>query len=429
MQGEVTVCIGQQGREVGQLGYARKGQRESSSFVYLPQWLAFAEAFEVSPDLPLGPNRQFRKARSKHDSVFHFAIADTAPDGWGCRVIARDHARRRREGGPAGAAVPAALTEWDYLLGVDDESRVGALRLRGADGNYLRTAEGGARSTPPLVELRQLLGATRAVEMGTETAADLRYLRGRGTSLGGLRPKCSVVDDDGSLSIGKFPSVNDDRAVTKGEVLALNLARLAGIDAASARTVQSDGTSVAVVRRFDRVPGGARIPYMSAASILQAGRDEERSYTEIADAIRARCADPRGDLRELWRRIAFNLLITNVDDHLQNHGFLHLARGQWRLSPAFDLNPFPDKDRESKTWLSEAAGPVSSVAELVDACVGFAYSRAECLGDLARIVAAVAGWRTAGSKPPVGMSRGEIEQFAPAFEHAEVDAARRLAGS
>jgi len=131
----------------------------------------------------------------------------------------------------------------DFLLAVDDVSRVGALRLPDEEGLYQRAAEDGRRTTPPLIELPQLRAATRAVETNSETASDLAYLRGRGTSLGGLRPKCSVVDDDSSLAIGKFPSVTDERPVTKGEVLALRLARRAGINAAEARRSPSSGVS------------------------------------------------------------------------------------------------------------------------------------------------------------------------------------------
>jgi serine/threonine-protein kinase HipA len=118
---------------------------------------------------------------------------------------------------------------------------------------------------------------------------------------------------------------------------------------------------VAVIRRFDRDQADGRIPYQSAASLLQASREEDRSYTEIADAIRAHGHAPTQDVRQLWRRLVFNLLITNVDDHLQNHGFLHVAHGQWRLAPAFDINPFPDKEQESKTWLSEQDGPITDL--------------------------------------------------------------------
>lgn len=181
-----------------------------------------------------------------------------------------------------------------------------------------------------------------------------------------------MVDQDGWLAIGKFPSVVDTRSVPRGEVLALKLAAQAGIAAASARIVQLGGVPVAVIRRFDRDSAGGRIPYQSAATLLQASREEDRSYTEIADAIRTHGRDPTHDVRQLWRRLVFNLLITNVDDHLQNLGFLHVEHGLWRLAPAFDLNPFPDKERESKTWLSEQDGPITDLKMLLARAAYFA---------------------------------------------------------
>ena len=423
---EVQVGIGQAGRPLGTLVYARQGRREHCAFAYDTAWLNSAERFSVSADLQLVPGHQAHKAASAHDSVFHGAIADTAPDAWGRRVIARDHAKRRR----ANPQLPA-LTELDYLLAVDDFSRVGALRLGSAEGAWQRTVAQGQRSTPPLIELEHIFLASRAVERGQETFEDLRYLQGKGTSLGGMRPKCTLVDADGRLAIGKFPSVQDERSVTRGEVLALRLAALAGIDAAPARVVLlgsggSEQVPVAVIGRFDRDGVGGRIPYQSAASLLQASREQERSYTEIADAIRSYGHRPTDDMRQLWRRLLFNLLITNVDDHLQNHGFLHVAHGQWRLAPAFDLNPFPDKDRESKTWLSEQDGPITDVAMLLARADYFGLDATQALAVLGEVVAAVRQWRPLAQAPAVGLRADELDGFAPAFEHAQMDAAAAL---
>ncbi len=424
-----TVCVGNAATVVGLLGFTGNGTREHSSFAYDPQWLQSADRFSVSPDLEMAPGHQYHKAASRDDSVFHLGIADTEPDGWGCRVIARTHARLRKAaaGHGAGAAL-APLTQWDYLVGVDDTSRIGALRLRDHEGNFLRTTEGGDAATPALLELAHLTGASRAVELGKETQADLRYLQGRGTSLGGLRPKCTLIDADSRLAIGKFPSVTDERSVTKGEVLALRLAAKAGIDAAHARIVYAAGTPVAVVRRFDRHPKGGRIPYLSAASLLQARRNEDRAYTEIADQIVAHCADPARDLAELWRRMAFNLLITNVDDHLHNHAFLHVGHDQWRLSPAFDLNPFPDKNQELKTWLSEETGPVTAIEDVVDIADHFWLKPEQALRALERVYLAIAGWREVAITAAVGMVARDLSDFAPAFEHAPMRRAAKLLG-
>lgn len=424
---QVQVCIGKAGLPVGSLVYVRQGQRENSAFAYDDSWLASPARFNLSADLQLLPGHQAHKAASPVDSVFHGALADTAPDAWGRRVIARDHAKRRK-GNPG---LPA-LTELDYLLAVDDFSRVGALRLRSLDGTWQREVAPGRRSTPPLIELERVFQASRAVERGQETTEDLRYLQGKGTSLGGMRPKCTLVDEDGLLAIGKFPSVGDARSVTRGEVLALRLAARAGIDAAQARTVLlghgPDAVPVAVIRRFDRDAADGRIPYQSAASLLQASRQQDHSYTDIADAIRTHGHAPIQDLQQLWRRLVFNLLITNVDDHLQNHGFLHVAHGHWRLAPAFDLNPFPDKDRESKTWLSEQDGPVTGVQMLLARAAYFALDAMQAMAVLAEVHAAVTQWRQTATHPDVGLSAAELDDFAPAFEHEQTDAAAALLG-
>lgn len=424
----VKVVLGETARPAGTLSYSKDGGREFTAFAYDSAWLAAVDRFELSPDLALVEGYQYRKAPSKEDSIFHFAFADTEPDGWGCRVIARDHAKRRKAAQAAGTPAPgAALTEMDYLLGVDDMSRIGALRLVDEAGNFLRTIEDGGRGTPPLLELSQLIGATRAVEMNQETEADLKYLRGRGTSLGGMRPKCTILDEDGHLAIGKFPSVKDDRSVTRGEVLALHLAAAAGITVAESRIVMSDDIPVALVRRFDRA-GGGRIPYLSAGSMLQASRVDDHAYTQIADVVMTRCADPAHDLAELWRRLAFNLLITNVDDHVQNHGFLHVGHGQWRLAPAFDINPFPDKDQELKLWLTEDSGPVDSIADVLGAASYFWLSEEDAKRVLAEVCAAVQNWKAIAKSPSVGMTDADLDVFTPAFENEQMAIAKTLLG-
>jgi len=420
---QIEICIGRSGIPIGTLAYLQQGRRSHSIFAYGSDWLIRSERFNVSNDLQLLSGYQSHKAATPADSVFHGALADTAPDAWGRRVIARDHAKRRRSHPEL-----KALTELDYLLAVDDESRVGALRLREPGGDWLRSVAKGHRSTPPLIDLARIYAASRAVEQGRETAEDLRYLQGKGTSLGGMRPKCSIRDLSGALSLGKFPSVEDARSVTRGEVLALQLAREAGVDTPDARIVMLEDIPVAIIRRFDRDAQEGRIPYQSAASLLQASRGEDRSYVELADAIRTDGDEPLRDLRQLWRRLLFNLLITNVDDHLQNHGFLHVSHGRWRLAPAFDLNPFPDKDRESKTWLSERDGPITDIALLLARADHFALEPTQALRVLAEVHAAVHRWREVALRTEIGLKSRELADFAPAFEHeAQQEAIRLLA--
>ena len=425
MRRTINVYLGEGARPVGTLRFEAQGARQSAGFEYHPDWLAAPDRFALEPGLPLVSGMQFHQ-QIRDGSLFHGAIADTEPDGWGRRVILRDHAKQRQRARLADATIETrALNHLDFLLAADDINRVGALRFQDEDDVFQRSPEPGRRTTPPLIELNRLLSASRAIETNSETDADLAHLRGRGTSLGGLRPKCSVVDDEDHLSIGKFPSVGDDRAVTKGEVLALTLAHEAGINAAKARLIDNEGTPVALIRRFDRPDEGGRLMYISAATMLGADANEanEHTYTEIVDALRQHGAQPQADIEELWRRIAFSILITNVDDHLHNHGFLHAEHGQWRLAPAFDINPFPERARELKTWISEDTGPAASIDALLSVTAYFGIEP-QLAGEILRnVVDVVSNWRHTGRV--IGMNEQDLDQFAEAFEHPELDAARQ----
>jgi serine/threonine-protein kinase HipA len=421
----IKVFLGDDPRLIGMIRYSADGARESAAFEYDASWLSARDRFSIDPALQLVPGAQFHK-KTPGGSIFHPSIADTEPDGWGRRIILRGHAKRMQEARRTGAELDMRpLNDLDFLLEVDDASRVGALRFQDEEQIFRRASEPGRRTAPPLIELASLAAASRSVETNSETAADLAYLRGRGTSLGGMRPKCTVVDEKGRLSIGKFPSVSDERAVTKGEVLAMRLASAAGIEAAEARLIDSDGVPVALIKRFDRSGGGRRVLYTSAATTLGAepGDAGEHAYTEIVDALRIHGAAAQTDIDELWRRMAFSILITNVDDHLHNHGFLHAGYGQWRLAPAFDLNPFPDRVRELKTWISPEAGPEATIDALLSVAPYFKISRARAKEVVAHVEHVVAGWRDEGRL--LGMTDAELEPFASAFEHSERYAARR----
>jgi serine/threonine-protein kinase HipA len=248
-----------------------------------------------------------------------------------------------------------------------------------------------------------------------------------------------VLDEDGALAIGKFPSVQDERPVTRLEVLAMTLAARAGMRVADARVLDLEARGskktkipITLVRRFDRDASGsgARIPYLSAASMLQASRQEDRSYEEIALVIRQLAPNPMADLAELWRRMLFNLLITNVDDHLQNHAFLHSEHGKWRLSPAFDLNPFPDKERESKTWLSQEDGPIVALEQLLDRAADYGLKQPRAARAIVtQVYRAVAAWRPLALSPGIGLTRRDVTEVAPAFEHQALRDAAKVSGT
>lgn len=417
MRRRISLHLDEKEDALGDLLHDKQGRRESSVFEYSDSWLADGARFAIDPALPLVRGPQYPDRES--DSVFHGAIRDTEPDGWGKRVILRAHAKRRAAARQRGDEFsPESLGDLDFLLAVDDESRMGALRLRDEDRLFQGTTEGGTGRAPPLVELGQLLAASHALERSEETAGDVAYLLGRGTSLGGLRPKCTIRDEDGHLAIGKFPSVTDERAVTKAEVLALKLATTAGINAAEARIVKCDDVPIAVIRRFDRTKEGNRIPYLSATTLLGTSRNDprEHTYTEIVDALRVHGAHAQHDIEELFRRIAFSIAVNNVDDHLHNHGFLHVGHGQWRLSPAFDINPFPERARELKTWISEECGPEASFKSLLGVAPYFALKPDFARAVIQTVIDSVKSWRSVGVH--LGMTRPELDAVAEAFEGA-----------
>jgi serine/threonine-protein kinase HipA len=307
------------------------------------------------------------------------------------------------------------------LLLVDDEARQGALRFADREGGPFLT-EGSAKRLPPQVELPKLLSAAQRFLDAKESDEDLRLLIAPGSSLGGARPKASVREKDGHLAIAKFPRRDDEFNAVLWEATALALAKKAGIAVPNARVATVAKQSVLLVRRFDR-EGARRIPFLSAMSMLESRDNDTRSYMEIVDALRQHGAAPREDMEALWRRLAFNILISNTDDHLGNHGFLYEGRDGWRLSPAYDLNPVPVdiKPRILTTAINED-DHTASLALALDVAGYF-----ELNADRARTIATEVGrvvspWRQEAAG--LGLTKPEIERMASAFEHRDSEMAR-----
>ena len=310
----------------------------------------------------------------------------------------------------------------DYVLALDDVSRIGALRFR-ADGDSPFLAAGHGK-IPPVVQLAALLNAANAVHSETETAKDLRYLLGQGSPLGGARPKSAIALPHGQLGIAKFPKPDDTRDIAAGEILALTLARQAGIHVAEHRLVDVKGKAVSVITRFDR-DGARRIPFLSANSLLGLSPGEPGAYTMLADGIRQFGHNATADLRELWCRLIFSLLASNYDDHLRNHGFLMREPGRWALSPAYDLNPVPEIDRTQtpKTPISEDREEPSIAAALDDA-PRFGLKATQAKTILREVLAVVAGWRRIGKQLRIKAST--LDAYDTAFEHPLIEEARHL---
>jgi serine/threonine-protein kinase HipA len=326
--------------------------------------------------------------------------------------------RAKRQRAKAEKRAPRALNEIDCLLGVDDETRQGALRFAEQPGGPFLAVTGAGPRVPPLVDLPALLGASDRIAVDEDTDDDLRLLVAPGSSLGGARPKASVRDHDNGLLIAKFPHPDDEVNQPAWEALALRLASCAGINASKGRLETFTGRSVLLLNRFDRA-GVRRIPFLSAMSLLGASDNESHSYLEIADALRQCSAAPGKDLVELWRRIVFSILISNVDDHLRNHGLLWEGPAGWRLSPAYDLNPTPTEVRPRVLSLAVDDQEHTASIEL-------AFHVAEYFGidkKAARRIAneigrAVASWQIEAQHLRI---RGtEIDRMASAFEHADL---------
>ncbi len=331
---------------LGLLNAQRGAGREVFEFEFNAAALALPALanLQLDPRLGLYPGRQ-------HPRQGTFGVfADASPDRWGRMLMQRRLEREKRAG-----QVPknARLHESDYLLGVHDAFRVGALRFRLDDaGDFLDPRHGAA--APPFVQLRELEAASLALERDADNTAPagsdwLRMLIAPGGSLGGARPKASVVDPDGHLWIAKFPSVGDEHDVGGWELVAQTLARGCGLSVPQglARRFANPHHSF-LVKRFDRTGAGRRLHFASAMTLTghRDGDDASTgvSYLAIARVLIDHGAKTNVDLRELWSRIVFNMLVSNTDDHLHNHGFILMPGKGWRLSPAFDMNPVPDSN-------------------------------------------------------------------------------------
>jgi serine/threonine-protein kinase HipA len=402
---------------VGRLSSRLHKGRERATFEYDPSWLARPDRFGLEPALSLAPG-PFHAGVEK---VLFGSIGDSAPDRWGRALMRRaERLAAEREG-----RAPRTLHEIDFLLCVDDEVRAGALRFSESEGGPFVAAAGSGPRLPPLLELPRLLSAAERVVADEVDEDDLRLLLAPGSSLGGARPKASVVDRDGSLLIAKFPHRFDETDAVAWEAVALELAAGAGVSVPEWRTFPVGGKSALLVRRFDR-RDDARVPFLSAMSMLGAGDKEEHSYLEIAEALRRHGAAPKQDLAQLWRRIVFNVLISNTDDHLRNHGFLYEGQAGWRLSPAYDMNPIPvDVKARVLATAIDPDDPSASMDLALAAADYFGLTANDARAVVAEVGRAVAGWRQVAAR--LGIGNAEIERMASAFEHEDSDKTRAMA--
>lgn len=396
---------------MGSLHRQSGGRGDVFSFEYAEPWLGAAEAFTFDPDLALVRGPQYPAA----DRISFAIFLDSSPDRWGRALMQRrENSRARHE-----HRRPRLLTEWDFLLGVHDETRLGALRFRHPEGGDFIDSDQ-QYAAPPITSLRELQAASLRFEQHADDEQTPEYERwltqlfAPGSSLGGSRPKASVRDEAGALCIAKFPSRQDTRNVGAWELVAHRLATKAGIRVATARPLRfpDNPYTTFLAKRFDRTAAGRRLAFVSAMTLTQR-RDGEpgASYLELVDLLQARGANTRADCEELFRRVLFSILIHNTDDHLRNHGFIVTANGLV-LSPAYDINPVPDR-----TELSLAINETDAHCDIqiaIKASRDYGISAKDADRMLQEVSTAVATWRDEATA--LQIPRAEQALMAAAFQ-------------
>ena len=391
---------------IGSLRSSQIRNTEHFSFAYDFDWLQLPQALQIDPDLHLFSGEQ----HSLNDKNFR-AFLDSCPDRWGRMLMKRREAVQARQDGRRARV----LQEIDYLLGVHDFYRQGALRFKTTpQGSFLDDDQ--RLAAPPLARLKELEHAAAQVE--AQDTSDPEYTRwlymlmSPGSSLGGARPKASVVDEKGELWIAKFPSRYDDYDLAAWEYVAYRLALQAGVEMAPCRIQRFNSPwHTFLTKRFDRV-SGSRLHFTSAMTQLgYYDGDYEASYLELAQFLIENGSRTRKDLAQLWRRIVFNIAISNTDDHLRNHGFIFRDKG-WQLSPAYDLNP-----------VTPAIGLHLNINETdnsldfdlaMEVIPYFQLTEQEAEGILQQVCNSVKNWSHEATE--AGISRNEQERMAAAFE-------------
>ena len=386
--------------------------KEIFSFSYDKSWLETGKAQQLDPDLKMFTGPQFINDDKPNFGLF----LDSSPDRWGRVLMKRRETIRAREE----ERKQNPLFESDFLLGVNDETRMGALRFKlDPDGPFL--SEGAELSTPPINTIRELEQASLRYEddnfIDDPNAKEwLDLLFAPGSPLGGARPKANVIDTKGNLLIAKFPSKNDERNTGAWEYICFEMANDFGIRMAdSSARIYSRDQHTFLTKRFDR-SGTDRIHFASALTLLgyKDGHDHAQggSYLEIVELIEQYGADPTTDIRELWKRIVFSVAVSNTDDHLRNHGFLLYPKKGWKLSPAYDINPNPDGYGLSLN-IDEGNNSLS-----LDLCMDvhpyFRWKEEEAKKEIEKIKVICESWEVRAKN--MKLNRTEIESIRLAFE-------------
>jgi serine/threonine-protein kinase HipA len=409
MDGPITIhaAIGSDSVPVGTL-WTHQGAHPTASFRYTESWLNDVRAYPLEPALPLSSHTHHTLPKQP----LFGSMADSTPDRWGQILIQRTHAAARKN---------SALLPRDYLLGISDHTRIGALRYSLGNEIYLAPNT----DVPPLARLSDLISAAHSIDAGDASPTDLELLLAPGSSLGGARPKANVVDAQGTLFIAKFERAQDTYPIIPWEAATLMMARDSGINVPLFKLHNAGRHTVLLIARFDR-SGEKRLGFISALTMLNAADAESGSYVDIADAIRQHSAATQPDLRELWRRMIFTVLVTNTDNHLRNHAFLKLpGKTGWLLSPAYDINPTPRAIKPRILTLPIASNePTASLDVALSAHAHFGLALEEAKAVMKDVSRITANWRSYAKA--VGLGAGDVSFMETAFEHGELQIAAKL---
>lgn len=396
---------------IGEIGYESLRGSDSYSFKYDKEWLAKYGSIFLSADINNYTGQQYTQPGKDIFGCF----SDALPDRWGRTLLnRREQILANEEKRPV-----RRLSSFDYLIGIDDFSRMGGFRFKeNPDGEFINCEV--SLRIPPLSDLRTLVVASMEFERseGKNLMPEKKWIQQLvhpGTSLGGARPKAGVIDEDGRLCVAKFPSRKDDYDVALWEHHSHLLAREAGVNAAVTRVINSGEKYHALLsKRFDRTEEGRRIHFASAMTLLGLtdGCDAQsgNGYLDIVDFILQGCCDVNDNLCQLYRRVAFNIAIGNSDDHFRNHGFLLTPSG-WTLSPAYDMNPTLC---EYQSLLINSSTNESNLQILYDSCEEYMISKTEARTIIGEVVKGVNKWQSIAVG--LGISNREIDMFRHVYE-------------
>ena len=398
---------------VGELGYESLRGSDSYSFKYDNDWLRQYGSLYLSADINNYPGQQY----TQPDRDIFGCFNDALPDRWGRLLLnRREQILATEEKRPV-----RKLSSFDYLIGIDDYSRMGGFRFKEKqDGEYINCEK--SLRIPPLTDIRALVAASMEIEKSEELnqlpeKKWLLQLVHPGTSLGGARPKAGVMNDEGRICVAKFPSRNDDYDVGLWEHLSHLLAKEAGVEAAETSVIETGKKYHALLsKRFDRTVEGRRKHFASAMTLLGLtdGCDAKsgNGYLDIVDFILQNCCDVEQNLRQLYRRVAFNIAIGNSDDHFRNHGFLLTPRG-WTLSPAYDMNPTLN---EYQALLINSTTNHADLQVLLDSSEEYMIGKDEAVYIIEEVKAGVKCWKSIATR--LGIAKREMDVFEQVFQRS-----------